>query len=784
MYKNFYKNKEKTTLKKLQFGLIVTLACQLAFGPLLAQAQTITDLHLPAPGSLVTQSAAYDPLLLKAITINADNPFQFDFIIDRGHSALTGFAMKEASRKLIKYFMTSLTIPESELWVNLSPYEDDRIIAQNFGFTEMGRDLLAQDYVLKQLTSSLIHPNKELGETFWENVYAKISQQYCEAPSLENSGKDCDIQSLTVDTFNKVWVVPERALVYEHGQTAFVAESYLKVLLESDYEAMRAQHKKNQELTIAQKEKDPRLSDLASEIVRTIIIPEIEKEVNQGEHFAQLRQITHSLILASWYKKRLKESILAKVYVDKGKVPGVDVLDRDIKNKIYAQYIEAFTKGAFNVIKEDYDPVTNQVIPRKYFSGGKDYTALSQTLRIADDFAMVPETGQKEINKILQKTQEGTDIFTVKANFEVKNSYMQADAYATFLAKAQELAGYDLNEKPMSAFVEWMDETLNSLDTELTQEQMTTLAQQLDISENMVQRIYADTNKMANRAFDFSRRLPQDEKNNVFLMRDAFSLYAASRLLGDKAHAFYLSKATFRMVTKIAIMADLLIPQMIMETKRRMSIAKTSSVSRERFPEFKQAFFTLLEELVSDQPLTNLGQENQNLTKVRDNIRAAINSLTDYLNNLGLSRDVLAKDGIRFIDTTKTGSFVLFLEGVARLMIKETGLLAQEAEEKTDGRMFFSDLSEAFSYREDISLNDAREIESTFYPVSFARSFTENNEPIISATDSQDQKHFLFQLALLQSELFRIRNEPENRIRCGNRWRRTTGRNRRGRIDR
>ncbi len=37
---------------------------------------------------------------------------------------------------------------------------------------------------------------------------------------------------------------------------------------------------------------------------------------------------------------------------------------------IYRQYLQAFKKGAYNYIKEEQDPVSKQVMPRKYFSGG------------------------------------------------------------------------------------------------------------------------------------------------------------------------------------------------------------------------------------------------------------------------------------------------------------------------------------------------------------------------------------------------------------------------------
>jgi len=40
---------------------------------------------------------------------------------------------------------------------------------------------------------------------------------------------------MPITTFNKVWIVPERAKVYENKDCAFVVESHLNVLLEKDY---------------------------------------------------------------------------------------------------------------------------------------------------------------------------------------------------------------------------------------------------------------------------------------------------------------------------------------------------------------------------------------------------------------------------------------------------------------------------------------------------------------------------------------------------------------------
>ena len=95
-------------------------------------------MNLPMPGVMVPVSAGYAPALIKGITLNPENPLQFDFLVDRGESGVEGEELKEEANKLIKYFLASLTVPEDELWVNLSPYEEGRIISKNSGRRRWG----------------------------------------------------------------------------------------------------------------------------------------------------------------------------------------------------------------------------------------------------------------------------------------------------------------------------------------------------------------------------------------------------------------------------------------------------------------------------------------------------------------------------------------------------------------------------------------------------------------------------------------------------------------------
>ncbi len=301
-----------------------------------AQVQTLPALTPP-----------FEPCLMKGLNLHFDDPLKFDFIVDKGNTNLGGEAFKQESNKLVKYFLASLTVPEEDMWVNLSPYEKDRIVPDEFGQTEMGRDLLEQDYFLKQLTASLMSPEGELGKEFWEKVYSQAGTT-----------------DVPIDTFNKVWIVPEKATIYEHKTGAFVVSSHLKVMLEEDYNVSR------EASLVSRKEKMLHASRDTSDLIRQIILPALEKEVNEGQTFAPLRQVYNSMLLAAWYKKNLKESILGKVYVDQKKTEGIEISDRDANQKIYEQYLEAFKKGANDFIKEEYNPQTQQVIPKRYFSGG------------------------------------------------------------------------------------------------------------------------------------------------------------------------------------------------------------------------------------------------------------------------------------------------------------------------------------------------------------------------------------------------------------------------------
>ena len=93
-------------------------------------------------------------------------------------------------------------------------------------------------------------------------------------------------------------------------------------------------------------------NNVSSAVMKEVILPAIEEEVNHGKNFTQLRQICYSLMLAAWLKRKIHADIKKQIhtdnrrslaflpaifsnYIDKKKIKGVDMADPQIKDKIY-----------------------------------------------------------------------------------------------------------------------------------------------------------------------------------------------------------------------------------------------------------------------------------------------------------------------------------------------------------------------------------------------------------------------------------------------------------------
>ncbi|MBF0593573.1 MAG: hypothetical protein HQL22_01250 [Candidatus Omnitrophica bacterium] len=397
-----YFQKKSVFSRLVSFFLLIAFVTSSVILPGTARAQSV--LNLPVPGAMVDVSRPELPVLLKGLQTHPDNPLVFDFLVSKGDGFKGDDKEYRAEiKKLSKYFLAALAVPENKLWVNLSPFESGRIMDDSLAQTLFGQELLTQDYLLKQLTASMIHPDKNLGHDFWKRVYQRVSEKF-------------GTVDVPLDTFNKVWIVADTATVLEKDGVAYVKNAHLKVMLEQDYLALKETTRANAQDEAAASQG----SAVASDVVKEVVIPELEKEVNAGANFAVLRQVFYSFVLASWYKGLLKDSILGKAVVDRTKTGGVEADVANAREEVYSQYLQAYRKGVFNFIRED--KMGEETIPHKYFSGGVGVSTKNVHVEPATARALEDETVTGDLQKarVIGKPLNGSHAETTVVTDHVK----------------------------------------------------------------------------------------------------------------------------------------------------------------------------------------------------------------------------------------------------------------------------------------------------------------------------------------------------------------------------
>ena len=60
------------------------------------------------------------------------------------------------------------------------------------------------------------------------------------------------------------------------------------------------------------------------------------------------------------------------------------------KKKFGNGYVESFKQGAYNYIREDYDPLAEETIVRKYFAGGFAFRHAGDVAQMINEPAQLP----------------------------------------------------------------------------------------------------------------------------------------------------------------------------------------------------------------------------------------------------------------------------------------------------------------------------------------------------------------------------------------------------------
>lgn len=269
---------------------------------------------------MIAPTAPFEPFKLIGLTISRANPTQMSFHFSEGETqTLSQIATEREMNKLLRYFSACLAIPDTNLWVNLSPYEPHRIMSDALAMTDYGTDMLEQDIVLKRLAASLLHPEGSVGLRFWTKLEAQMGINGLQTPII---------------LCQKVWICPDEVSIQELNEdddgipsdssdanpgdklSVYLTKVQLKVNVNIDNLALRKQLTSGDDRLFYQE-----INETGVELFREIILPEIQRELDHGRLFGPFRQQYAAWVLAKWIKQQpfIKQHPALRDYIDKNK---------------------------------------------------------------------------------------------------------------------------------------------------------------------------------------------------------------------------------------------------------------------------------------------------------------------------------------------------------------------------------------------------------------------------------------------------------------------------------
>ena len=335
------------------------------------------ELALTADHPLAHLGQRFEHLRLRGVSHSATNkPFDFEFLFD----ITDRYDSRQESLTAIDYFFEVLSVPANDLWVNLGPAEMEQVMPPSLRELEIGRVLLESDLVLKKLTAALLHPDSPSGRRYWATLQSQLRLRDGVTPA-------------GFEPSFRLWMRPDRFGTETNGANLLVKEARLAIQGEEAHEQAPSPGGADGR---AQSPDDK----LAWEVFQDLVLPVLQREIDEGRLFARLRQLCFSFALADAFRAHLAGEGHQQDYfearhiapditlklgdqsanyrMDHWRRPG-DPADKPLSmavaeanQRTQAEYRRLFDQGVFYVVRREPMLGTRQMAVRSYLSGAAD----------------------------------------------------------------------------------------------------------------------------------------------------------------------------------------------------------------------------------------------------------------------------------------------------------------------------------------------------------------------------------------------------------------------------
>jgi tetratricopeptide (TPR) repeat protein len=364
----------------------------------------------------------FTSIRLNYIGVNEDSSgnITFDYLYkaQKAEGTSQGIDLKNSKTIGLTAFKTGLAVPDDKFWVNLAPWEPDRIIDEQLRQSEVGRIMLEADLQMKRDVSNYDNPcasetGKALLDLLEKKREALVQQCIDEFPGeIEN------MDNVRFVPVTRHWIVPDKIYAYTNGTQIYIINATLTISSEPMPEHSIFQVGNQDTATLSKgsleelNKSAKEYGEYSREIEDRMILPYVIEDVNHGKKYEDLRNVYIALALAQWYKSSVTAHM--DIFRDGLNSPNSTLLIALrpwSPNETWEKFVYSFENGEYRCWDNTTTKTTGGNLTRSKLitSGGVNFDSIRKRLVVIDG---IPLGFQDQVKEAISDgfLDEGMDV--------------------------------------------------------------------------------------------------------------------------------------------------------------------------------------------------------------------------------------------------------------------------------------------------------------------------------------------------------------------------------------
>jgi hypothetical protein len=312
--------------------------------------------------------------------------------------------LQSGEESSLVHFLVGLSLPNDVFWVNLNPWEPERIIDTHLAYTDAGKIMLEADFQMKKDFCKYENPcESDTGAEYW-GLLDKKKNELVKNCMDKYPGEIESVDNVFFSAATRLWIVPDRITAYGDDEELYIVDAVLDIYSEPVYEHSTFSIE-DQSGSVSQSCKEylgeaaKEYGYYAKELEEEMILPLVVTEVNTGAQYEGLRQVYVSLALAQWYKSQYGSGHnLFSDFIDSYTIENLESRVSWSPQEIWDEYVISYKKGEYyceKIYEEE-----NYIKTKIYTSGGVDFGNIK-------DHIFIIERISSEMKEIISNVLRG-----------------------------------------------------------------------------------------------------------------------------------------------------------------------------------------------------------------------------------------------------------------------------------------------------------------------------------------------------------------------------------------